>query len=69
MPELIGDVLRCILAVFDKQTRIAEREALIEDYEIEQYERHAAGGRVRAGGARRNDDGTFAPNCKRAAHQ
>jgi hypothetical protein len=39
MPELIGDVLRCILAVFDKQTRIAEREALIEDYEIEQYER------------------------------
>jgi hypothetical protein len=37
-----------------------EKEAAIEEYEIQQYERYAAGGRVRAAQAVRRSDGTFA---------
>jgi len=39
-----------------------DKEAVIAEHEIEEYERYAAGGRARAAGAVRRTDGTFAPS-------
>jgi hypothetical protein len=38
-----------------------EKHAAIAEYEIEEYERYAAGGRARAARAHRARDGTFLP--------
>jgi hypothetical protein len=37
-----------------------KKDAVIEEYEIEEYERYGAGGRARAARALRHKDGTFA---------
>jgi len=38
-----------------------EAERLLEEFELEEYEHHAAGGRARASRARRAADGSFLP--------
>jgi len=38
-----------------------EAERLLEEFELEEYEHHAAGGRARASRARRAADGRFLP--------
>jgi hypothetical protein len=39
----------------------SERAAAIEEFELMEYERYAAGGRARAAEAQRASDGTFLP--------
>jgi len=40
----------------------SDKEAVIEEYEREEYERYAAGGRARAANAKRAQDGSFLPS-------
>jgi len=50
------DAWRCSDGTF---MRDAEKDALIKEHEIEEYERYAGGGRARAASAQRAADGTF----------
>lgn len=42
----------------------SEKEAVIEESELDEYERFAAGGRARAARAKRASDGTFLPKTQ-----